>query len=193
MKFDVAKNCNYFSTYNDEKNNYNTMFNINIFSNIFLQANFFTWFNIAGIMPNLYVILVLFMGLFMKRKLGVVFGFAFGLYLDIILGKTVGISAFALGTIGLIGEILSKNFSKDSRFIVTLMVIITTANYEIVLYIFTMLRTEGTIEILAFSKILLVELVFNTLITIIIYPLIKKAGYYVENLFDDKFILTRYF
>mgnify|MGYP000138900303 FL=1 len=73
------------------------------------------------------------------------------------------------------------------------MVIITTAIYETVLYIFTMLRTEGTIEILAFSKILLVELVFNTLITIIIYPLIKKAGYYVENLFDDKFILTRYF
>lgn len=35
----------------------------------FLQANFFTWFNIAGIMPNLYVILVLFIGLFMKRKL----------------------------------------------------------------------------------------------------------------------------
>lgn len=159
----------------------------------FLQVNFFTWFNIAGIMPNLYVILVLFIGLFMKRKLGVVFGFSFGLYLDIILGKTVGISAFALGAIGLIGEILSKNFSKDSRFIVTLMVIITTAIYETVLYIFTMLRTEGTIEILAFSKILFVELVFNTLITIIIYPLIKKAGYYVENLFDDKFILTRYF
>ena len=35
----------------------------------FLQANFFTWFNIAGIMPNLYVILELFIGLFMKRKL----------------------------------------------------------------------------------------------------------------------------
>lgn len=37
----------------------------------FLQANFFTWFNIAGIMPNLYVILVLFIGLFIKRKLRV--------------------------------------------------------------------------------------------------------------------------
>lgn len=35
----------------------------------FLQANFFTWFNMAGVMPNLYVILVLFIGLFMKRKL----------------------------------------------------------------------------------------------------------------------------
>lgn len=42
-------------------------------------------------------------------------------------------------------------------------------------------------------KILFIELLFNTLITIIIYPIIKKAGYYIENLFDDKFVLTRYF
>ncbi len=122
-----------------------------------------------------------------------VFGIAFGLYIDIILGKNVGISALALGVIGMLGEILSKNFSKDSRFIVTIMVIIVTAIYEIAVYILTILRTGGTIEILAFSKILLIEVVFNTLITIIIYPIIKKAGYYVENLFDDKYILTRYF
>ena len=93
----------------------------------------------------------------------------------------------------MLGEILSKNFSKDSRFIVTIMVIIVTAIYEIAVYILTILRTGGTIEILAFSKILLIEVIFNTLITIIIYPIIKKAGYYVENLFDDKYILTRYF
>lgn len=98
-----------------------------------------------------------------------------------------------MGAIGLLGEILSKNFSKDSRFIVTFMVVITTALYEIAVYLLTMLRTGGTIEMLAFSKILLVEILFNTLIAIIIYPVIKKAGYYVENLFDDKFILTRYF
>lgn len=121
------------------------------------------------------------------------FGIAFGLYLDIVLGKNVGISALVLGAIGLLGEILSKNFSKDSRFIITFMVMITTAIYEIAVYVLTMLRTEGTIEILAFSKILVIEILFNTLITIIIYPIIKKAGYYIENLFDDKFILTRYF
>ena len=114
----------------------------------FLQSNVFTWFNIAGIMPNLYVIL---------------------------------------------GEILSKNFSKDSRFIVTLMVIIATIFYETLLYILTMLRTSGTIEILPFIRILLIETLFNVLLTIIIYPIMKKAGYYLENLFDDKFILTRYF
>lgn len=159
----------------------------------FLQANFFTWFNIATIMPNVYVILVLFIGLFVKRKIGLACGIGFGLYLDIVLGKTIGTSALALGIVGLLGEILSKNFSKDSRFIVCLMVIGTTAVYEIIVYLLTMLRTEGTVEILAFLKILLIEMFFNGLITIIIYPLIKKAGYYLENLYDDKFILTRYF
>ena len=159
----------------------------------FLQANFFTWFNIATIMPNVYVILVLFIGLFVKRKIGLACGIGFGLYLDIVLGKTIGTSALALGIVGLLGEILSKNFSKDSRFIVCLMVIGTTAVYEIIVYLLTMLRTEGTVEILAFLKILLIEMLFNGLITIIIYPLIKKTGYYLENLYDDKFILTRYF
>lgn len=159
----------------------------------FLQSNFFIWFNIAGIMPNIYVILVLFIGLFVKRKAGLICGLGFGLYLDIVLGKTVGISALVLGVIGMLGEILSKNFSKDSRFIVCLMVLGTTALYELAVYLLTMLRTSADIEILAFLKILLVELVFNELITIIIYPIIKRAGYYLENLFDDKFILTRYF
>lgn len=159
----------------------------------FLQSNFFTFFNIAGIMPNLYVILVLFIGLFVKRKMGIVFGILFGLYLDIVLGKNVGIATIALGIIGLLGEILSKNFSKDSRFIVTLMVIGSTALYEILSYTLTIIRTSGTIEIFAFIKILIIEILFNTFITIIIYPIIKKAGYYLENLFDDKIILTRYF
>ena len=101
----------------------------------FLQANFFTWFNIATIMPNVYVILVLFIGLFVKRKIGLACGIGFGLYLDIVLGKTIGTSALALGIVGFLGEILSKNFSKDSRFIVCLMVIGTTAVYEIIVYL----------------------------------------------------------
>lgn len=159
----------------------------------FLQSNFFTWFNISGIMPNLYVIFVLFIGLFIKRKVGLIFGMASGLYIEILLGRGVGIAALGLGIVGILGEVFSKNFSKDSRFIVTLMVIIATIFYETLLYILTMLRTSGTIEILPFIRILLIETLFNVLLTIIIYPIMKKAGYYLENLFDDKFILTRYF
>lgn len=159
----------------------------------FLQSNFFTWFNMAGIMPNLFVILVLFVGLFAKRKLGLILGICFGLYLDIVMGKTFGISALALGIIGLLGEILSKNFSKDSRFTMMIMVIGTTALYEIAFYVFNILKTDANMELLSFLRILLVEIFFNSILTIILYPLMKKAGYKLENIFEDKVMLTRFF
>ena len=159
----------------------------------FLQSNFFTWFNLAGIMPNLYIILVLFVGLFAKRKIGLVLGIIFGLYIDIVLGKIVGISAIALGAVGLIGEILSKSFSKDSRFTIMLMVISVTILYEVILYIFNILQTDAVLEIFSFLKILLIEIFYNTIITIIIYPLIKNAGYKLENTFEEKVMLTRFF
>ena len=159
----------------------------------FLQSNFFIWFNIAGIMPNIYVILVLFIGLFVKRKAGLICGLGFGLYLDIVLGKTVGISALVLNIV--------NRYTANSYNAVVPRTIKHTINLlsleKFLLKISPSIpitpSTSADIEILAFLKILLVELVFNELITIIIYPIIKKAGYYLENLFDDKFILTRYF
>ena len=49
----------------------------------FLQANFFSWFNLAGIKPNLFVILILFLGLFAGGKIGISSGIVTGLLLDI--------------------------------------------------------------------------------------------------------------
>ena len=48
-----------------------------------LQTNFFTWFTIAGVKPNLVVMLVLFIGLFAGRIYGLTFGVIFGLLIDI--------------------------------------------------------------------------------------------------------------
>ena len=40
----------------------------------YMQSNFFQWFNIAGIMPNLFVIYILFIGLFYSRTAGMTYG-----------------------------------------------------------------------------------------------------------------------
>ena len=39
-----------------------------------LQANFFSWFTIAQIKPNLFIILVLFVGLYAGNKISIPFG-----------------------------------------------------------------------------------------------------------------------
>ena len=66
----------------------------------YLQSNFFSWFNIAGVMPNLFVILVLFIGLFASRTMGTAYGVAIGVVLDFLLGNKIGIYAGTLGVIG---------------------------------------------------------------------------------------------
>ena len=51
----------------------------------FLQANVFQNFTIAGVMPNLFVIYILFIGLFANVTTSVLFGVIGGLIVDLTL------------------------------------------------------------------------------------------------------------
>ena len=46
---------------------------------------------------------------------------------------------------------------------------------------------------MAFLKIILIEIIFNLMITIIIYPTIQKLGTKLEEIFNEDKILTKYF
>ena len=143
----------------------------------FLQANFFSWFNIAGIMPNIFVIFILFIGLFSNRTMGTIYGLVVGLLLDLIIGTKVGINVIGLGLIGFLAAIFDKNFSKDSRITIMVMSVAATAIFEILSYFLSYVLIGTNLEIINFVKILVIEIIFNLIITIIIYPLIQKSGY----------------
>ena len=68
----------------------------------FLQSNFFSWFNIAGIKPNLFIILVLMVGLFVGKIYGATTGIVLGLLLDFFIVKNLGVYAIQLGIAGLL-------------------------------------------------------------------------------------------
>ena len=159
----------------------------------FIQSNFFTWFTIANVKPNLFVIFILCIGLFAGKKLGLIFGIIFGFFIDVVIGRQIGISGIMLGLICLLGEYLDKNFSKESRITIMLMIAASTAIYEIGGYIFNMIALDINVEILQFVRILIIEVIYNLLITIVIYPLIQKIGHALEEVFKTKNILTRYF
>lgn len=158
-----------------------------------LQANFFAWFNLAGVKPNLFVILVLTIGLFAGKGIGTTFGILFGISLDFFIGKSIGISGVMLGITGFIGGYLDKSFSKDSRITMITMIAIATFIYEIGLYMFNYFINSSQISIIYFIRTLIIELIYNAIITIIIYPLILKFGYKIEQNFKENKILTRYF
>ena len=105
----------------------------------FLQVNFFNWFTIAGIMPNLFVILILFVGLFAGRTVGISVGVVCGLLLDLFIGRNIGTTGVMLALIGFLGGYFDKNFSKDSKITIILMVIGVTIIYEVGKYIMNVL------------------------------------------------------
>ena len=115
-----------------------------------------------------------------------------GFFLDIVARKSIGISSIALGLIGFLAELLSKDFSKDSRLTIILVVAAATLIYECATYVFNIMINNIVFE-WGFLRILIIEVLFNSTITIIIYPLMKKIGYYFEDSFTEKQVLTRFF
>lgn len=159
----------------------------------FLQINFFNWFTIAGVYPNLFVILILFVGLFAGKRIGIPLGLVLGLMLDFFISKKIGISGIMLGIVGAIAGFLDKNFSKDSRITIVLMTAALTFIYEFGMYLLNYFIISTTIEIIPFLKIISIEMLYNVILVIIFYPILQKAGYYIEESFREKKILTRYF
>lgn len=159
----------------------------------FLQVNIFNSFTIAGVKPNLFIIYILFIGLFANQVLGIAFGVVFGLIIDLLYGKTIGITAIMLCAIGYLGSYFDRNFSKENKLTIIFMVIGATIIFELGVYFLTSIILEFEREYLYFLKIVLIETLYNVLIAIIIYPLIQKIGYSIDRNFKKNNILTRYF
>lgn len=158
----------------------------------FFQLNFFSWFNIAGVKPNLFIALILFIGLFMNNKLACVFGFFMGLYIDIIASGQVGISSIVYSIIGYLCVFLDKTFSKERKITLVFMVAGSTLVYELVTYFYKVITNGLSLQLLGFIKICFIEIIFNGLLTILLHPMIRNLGKFSERIFKDNKYIVNY-
>ena len=159
----------------------------------FLQVNIFSSYTIAGVKPNLFVIYILFIGLFANQALGISLGVMFGLVLDFLYGKSIGPSAVMFCIIGYLGAYFDKNFSKENKLTIIFIVAGSTFIYELGVYFLNSIIFMFEREMLYFMKIILIEILYNVLLAIAFYPLIQKIGYVIDRNFKKNNILTRYF
>ena len=103
------------------------------------------------------------------------------MFLDFFIGVRIGLYAATLGIAGLIAGILDKNFSKDNRLTLMMMISLLTIIAEIALYIFEIVFLKINTDPLAFAKNVLIEAIYNAIIVIILYPLIIKFGGKIEE------------
>lgn len=159
----------------------------------FLQVGVFINFPIAGVMPNLFIILILYIGLFANSINAICFGITIGLFLDLLYGNTVGISAVMFCVVGYLSAYFDKNFSKENKVTILLMSIGATIVYELGFYSLNGLILQYDFEWLKLMRIIIFEVVYNSLIVILLYPIIQSTGYKVDRIFKKNNILTRYF
>ena len=93
----------------------------------------------------------------------------------------------------MLAGVFDKNFSKDNRVTIMLIVAVTTISAETIMYITNYVIQNLNIDLLTFAKILGIETLYNMILSIILYPLIQRFGYYIENEYKGNKILTRYF
>ena len=73
------------------------------------------------------------------------------------------------------------------------LVILVTFICELISYIYQIILFGLSIELLNFIKIILLEILYNTILLIILYPILQKLGNKLEKVFTEDKILTRYY
>lgn len=159
-----------------------------------LQTNFFSWFTIGGVSPNLFIILAIFLGLFTSNYFAIILSVIMGLTIDFEVGKQfIGPTAIMLTIIVSLVAYLDKNFSKDSKITIILLVALGTIVYEVGYYVLNIFIFKFAAEISEFIKLLAIEMIYNVVLILLFYRLLRKLGSKVERIFKEKTLLTRYF
>lgn len=147
----------------------------------FLQANIFPLITIAGIVPNLFIMFILFIGLYGNAFLAIFFGILSGLWIDSIYGTSLGITSACLTIVGFIASWFDSLWSKDEKISIIIMVVVSTIIFEMTSYFLKSVILEFEFELIPFLKILGIECLYNTLLTIILFKPLKKLGYKMER------------
>lgn len=159
----------------------------------FLQKNIFSNLPIFGIVPNILIIYILFLGLYTNSKVSIAVGIFLGFLLDTVYGKCIGISSMMFCILAYVSSYFDKNFSKENKITIIIMCIGATFVYELGSYIINSIVFNFEIEFRYFLNKVFIENLYNTLLLIIIYPVFKKFGYILDRKFKQSNLLTRYF
>ncbi len=169
------------------------LFFVIFFIIFFLQSNFFNWYNLGGVKPNLFIIQAMFIGLYLGRIYGFSLGLFFGFLLDLFVGKRIGINSIMLGMAGIIGGNLNRSFARDNRITFIIMTILITFFCEIINYTMQIILMNADPNFIEFMKIVGVEAIYNGILITGLYDIIQKLGEKTEVIFSENKSYMKYY
>lgn len=145
-----------------------------------LQSTLFQALAFASISPNLLIVVTSSFGFMRGRKEGMWIGFFCGLLLDIFFGSVIGFYALIYAYIGYVNGFFRKMFFPDDIKLPLILIALSDFCCNAMVYLFLFfLRGKFRVDYYLLH-IVLPELVYTILITIVLYFIILKVNQKLE-------------
>lgn len=146
-----------------------------------LQCSVFGSLALAGIIPNLMIILTSSFGFMRGEREGLIIGFFCGLMSDIFFGGFLGFYALLMMYIGFLNGKFCKIFYPEDIKLPLALIVVSDLSYGIICYILTfMLRSRFAFSYY-FLHIILPEALYTIVVTLFLYPVILKVNEKLES------------
>lgn len=146
-----------------------------------LQCTVFRALDFGGIVPNLLIILTSSFGFMRGEKTGMIIGFFCGILSDIFFGEALGLYALILMYIGYMNGKFSRVFYPEDIKLPAALIVASDFCYGFVCYVLFFLLRGRLAFGYYFMNVILPEIVYTAVVTIIIYPLILLLNRWLEN------------
>lgn len=146
-----------------------------------LQSTIFKELEFGGIVPNLMIILTSSYGFMRGEKAGLLVGFFCGFLADIFFGGLLGLYAMIYMYIGYLNGKFNKIFYPEDIKLPLVLIIVSDFLYGMTCYL-TLFLLRGRFHLsYYFSNIILPEMVYTILVTLLLYPVILWINKILEG------------
>lgn len=146
-----------------------------------LQCTVFPHLELAGIKPNLLIIVTAAFGFMRGSREGMLVGFVCGLLMDIQFGDVIGLYALIYLVAGFINGLFERLYFDDDIKLPILLIAVSEFLYGIIIYFFMFLLRSDFDFLFYLNKIIIPELIYTIGITLILYPLILLINHKLES------------
>lgn len=150
-----------------------------------MQTTVFQHIALAGMVPNLILIVVVAYGYMRGRLEGMYVGFASGILIDLLYSDLIGMNAILYVMIGYVAGVCNEIYYRDEVSVPIIIIAISDFAFNFGYYVFQFLL-RGRLDIFYYIwRTILPEVVYTVLIAVFLYQLLHAMNFYLEQKEDE--------
>lgn len=160
-----------------------------IWACLFLQINLLNKIPLFGVPANIGIVVIAGIGLLADKLPGTLVGGAYGLILDILYGKSIGVYFVIYALMGFASGTLSKGFSKENKLSMVYMTALFTAVVELMTYVVFIVIYGYHLELISACLIILREVIYNMFLARILFKPLSGLGEIINKSKNSYYLL----